>query len=182
MLQVCISIISTEQNTWISIPNGDLETAVYDFVGDNDWECAIVVGLKKNNITSFVNNSFHKVDSIFELNKLLIELEEHYHFDCSDIKNLSVLNMLLEDRNCDLYQVSQIMLNEEYKIHNAKSIGEVAKEYLEEECSWYKEAKEAEYRLDIYFDFEKWGEENLEANGTWLHDEDNGFILEVLDV
>lgn len=178
VLQACIELIPSEQNTWITIPNGDLETAISDFTGDKDWKVAMVLDTK----AEFLNNSFHKVDNIFELNDLIVELETDCHFDSNDVKNLSILNMLLEDRHFDIAQVTKIMINEEYKIHNVKSIGEVAKEYLEETSSWYKEVKEEETNFDNYFDFEKWGEEMLEANGTWLHDEDNGFILEVLDV
>lgn len=177
VLQACIEILETEQNAWITIPNGDLETAISDFVGSKGWGVAMVLDTKAN----FLDNSFHKVDDIFEFNKLIIELETDCHFDSSDVKNLSVLNMLMEDRHHDINQVTQIMINEEYRIHNAKSIAEVAKDYLEE-YSWYKEAKEAEYRLDTYFDFEKWGQENLIAEGSWFHDEENGFFLEVLDI
>lgn len=181
MLKACIEKIHNGESYWVSIPNGDLHTAVYDFVGDNDWEVAIVTGLKEDGITSFVNNVFHKVDSIFELNDLIVDLETNFHFDSNDIENLAFLNLLMEDRNCDIEDVSSIIRNDRFKIyHNVEDMGDVAREYLENNYSWYEDA-ENEINFSGYFDFKSYGEDVLGSSGNWLQDKNYKIIVEVFE-
>jgi hypothetical protein len=175
-MKICIEIISTEQTCWIPFPNGDLSSAINDFTEGRDYETTAII----NNETNIFTNTFHKCD-IFKLNILLIELEENHHFDTEDFKCLSILSLLLEDRNYNVDEVAGILFSNQYKVFHAKDMGDVAKEYLEETSSWYKEAKENESFFDRYFDFKEYGEQVLGSSGSFLQDKDNEIIIEIFD-
>src|SRR6185312_16154958 len=120
MIKVYIENVEDESGAWVFLPNGDIDTAISDIVGDNDWEVAMLVS------KTLWKNSFIECD-IIELNKLLLELEEDYHFDVNDVSNLSVLNMLLKDRHYNIEEVRGVMVNESYHIYNIESVEELAK-------------------------------------------------------
>lgn len=180
-LQVCIELETAPGSIcWIQIPNGDLETAISDFTEGKDYYVAIVTGLKIDGITSFVNNVFHQCD-IFKLNNLIVELEEFHHFSSNDIENLAVLNLILEDRNCDVDEVGDILRNEKIYIYrDVNSMGDVAREWLDNTSLWYQQAKESFPDFDKYFDFDSYGEGML-SSGNYLHDKRNKIIVEVYE-
>lgn len=173
MIKICVQGFSANDSGWLAIPNGDIDSAISDIVGDRDWQ---VTDLECNLHT----NSFISCD-IKELNDAILELEEHYHFDSDDVSNLSALNMLLEDRHHNVEEVKNILINAEYHIYrDVESIADVAREYLENTSIEYSEMIANDSVLVKYIDFQSYGEEVLEAEGTWLFDKENKLIMEVL--
>jgi hypothetical protein len=174
MIKICVQAYNDANDaSWIAIPNGDIDTAISDVVGDRDWRVSDLE-------CELGTNSFISCD-IKELNAAILELEEYHHFDSSDVSNLSVLNMLLEDRHHNVEEVKNILINAEYHIYrDVESIADVAREYLENTSVEYSEMIENDSVLVKYIDFQSYGEEVLEAEGTWLFDKENKLILEVL--
>jgi hypothetical protein len=175
-MKICIEKIMTEQTCWIPFPNGDLSAAINDFTeGDPYKVCAVIY----NDETISFPNIFHRC-SEYKLNALITELEENHHFDSNDLKNLSTLNLLLEDRNYNVDEVADILFSDRYKIFHVKNMGEVAKEYLEETSDWYHEAKKAFPQFNRYFDFNLYGE-RLRLTGNFLQDKSNEIIIEIFE-
>lgn len=172
MIKVCIGDYHGNES-WIAIPNGDIKTAITDIVGDKDW---MVVDLE-----SSLNDNCFKLCNLIELNEAIQELEEYYHFDSDDVSNLSILNMLLKDRHYNVEEIKNVIINAEYHLyHDADNMADVARLYLENTSIEYSEMMANDSVLVRYIDFQSYGEEVLQAEGTWLFDKENKFILEVL--
>lgn len=175
MLKACIEIISTGEIIWTDIPNENLAEEIPNFTGDNDWE-VVITCLEEDKITTFVNNCFHKCD-IFDLNDLLLSQTNK-----PTIEYYAILNLLLEDRNCNVSEVKNLLESGEFIVYrNVDNMGDVAREYLENCSTWYSEAKESQCCFDEYFDFKSYGEEILCSNGNWLQDKNYKIIIEVFD-
>lgn len=178
MLKACIETISTGEIQWLNIPDENLSEKISFYTKDRDWECAIVTGLKEDGITSFVSNSFHKCD-LLELNNLLINLQDECTF--AEIEDYVVLNLFLEDNNCDCKEVEELIRNKNFRIYRkTKDMEQVAIDYLEDNGGiWYDELKRA--GLEEYFDYKSYGEEVLGSSGTWLQDKYYEIIVEVYE-
>lgn len=174
MLKACIEIISTGESTWMPIPNGDLGTAISDFTGDKDWECNIITGIVKDNITQFTNNSFHKCN-LYDFNQMLLQAHDFQYTN----ENLAVLNLLLEHYNYDVDYVVSVYEDSGFKVYyGAEDMGDVAAEYIENNFTWLEDA-ENQVNFACYFDFKSYGEEVLASSGTYLQDKNNKVIVEV---
>jgi hypothetical protein len=180
-MKLCIETIEEHKTGWIEFPNGDLEAAIGDFTWNNDYHVLSIIGLDKNKIGTFHNNSFHECD-IFKLNNLILDLEYNFHFDPNDLDNLAVLNALLVDRNYDVGEVGDIIRGDKLRIYNdVEDMGDVAREFLDETSSWYHEARKAFPEINKYFDFKSYGEEILNQSNNFIQIKDNKIIVEVYE-
>lgn len=170
MINVYIERVSDGYGKWIPIPNEELKQEI-DLIADGrDW---IVADLE----STLLKNCF-KLVNLIELNEALLELEEYNHFDTNDISNLSLLNMLLEDRHHNIDEAITIIKDGEYAIYtNVEDIGDMARRYLEETSIEYTELMESDSVLVRYIDYKSYGEEVLMEDGQFLIDEDNKIIV-----
>lgn len=168
MIKVLIENSTNDNRSWISIPNENIKAEISNAMGESgSWTVAMM------NCDLF-SNSF-LLCNLIDFNELVLELEEHYHFDVDDIKNLSVLNMLIEDSHYDLEQVRNIMTGEGFHMHNVKNEEELAKSFLSSTSTWYAELEEL--NLLRYFDFKSYGEQMIK-DGEFLVDTENEIIIE----
>jgi hypothetical protein len=176
MLKACIEITSTGETQWFPIPSENLDNEVSKFVGDRDWDCVYITGLKENGITMFPNNNFYKC-RLDDFNYMLLQANDFQYTD----ENLTVLNLLLEHYNYDCNDVVYAYEQSLFTTYiNVNDFGDVAMEYLERtEWPWYKSLKEN--NLLEFFDFTSYGVEILSADGDWLHDKYNKIMVKILD-
>lgn len=164
MLKIYVENLESRNGGWISIPNEDLDTAIDDIVGDNDWE-----------VVDYEYDSGYRIMplsliDIRELNDFIME----YSLENINSEQWNVISLLIEN-NFSIEESINIYRRGDIRIFsNVESMEDVAMIIMDD----YGYLDNCPEMIKRHFDFKSYGEE-LDKYGEFLKDFDYKIVIEL---